>query len=227
LTSSTWFLITRFGEAQILLPAMLAMVAWLACAKASRLAGVWLACTGAAAVLTTVTKVAFLGWGIGYAPLDFTGISGHAMFAAAILPVLMRCLASAAPPRWQTAALCSGFAFALVVAVSRVTTGAHSVSESLIAFALGGVASLLTLSLAPPPPAYVLPARRVLLAALALWLVVAPAGAPPSTTHGLVTRLSLALSGHSRPHTRIEMLRHYRQETQRSMLPDPMRIGHR
>jgi membrane-associated phospholipid phosphatase len=128
LTSSTWFLITRFGEAQILLPAMLAMAAWLPCAKAGRLAWVWLACTGAAAVLTTVTKVAFLGWGIGYAPLDFTGISGHAMFAAAILPVLMRCLASAAPPRWQTTALCSGFGFALVVAVSRVTTGAHSVS---------------------------------------------------------------------------------------------------
>ena len=43
--------------------------------------------TAAAALITTVTKVAFIGYEVGYAPLDYTGISGHAMFAAAVLPV--------------------------------------------------------------------------------------------------------------------------------------------
>ena len=31
-----------------------------------------------------------IGWGIGWAPLDFTGFSGHAMFAAALMPLLLR-----------------------------------------------------------------------------------------------------------------------------------------
>lgn len=222
-----WFTITRFGEAQVLLPAMLLMALWLVHAKATRLALTWLGCTFAAATLTTITKVAFIGWGIGYAPLDFTGVSGHAMFAAAIFPVLLRCMAATASRRVQTVALLVGFVLALVVAVSRVTTGADSVSESVIAFVLGGAASLLTLAWAPPPPVGVLPTPRSLLVAVAVWFAVVPAQAPPSGTHGLVTRLSLALSGHNYPHTRVEMLRQYRRQQATGTLHEPIQVSQR
>ena len=42
-----------------------------------------------AAILVTATKIAFMGFGWGIARIDFTGLSGHAMLAAAIYPVLV------------------------------------------------------------------------------------------------------------------------------------------
>ena len=42
---------------------------------------------------------------------------------------------------------------------------------------------------------------------LALWLGITPVGAPASNTHGIVTRLSLALSGRAQPYTRSDMWR--------------------
>jgi hypothetical protein len=41
-----------------------------------------------AATLVTATKMAFMGFGWGIASIDFTDMSGHAMLAAAIYPVL-------------------------------------------------------------------------------------------------------------------------------------------
>ena len=74
-----WGQITRLGEAQILLPAMALALLWLWRQAGGRpLAVAWLLATGVAASITTVSKVAFLGFGIGHAPLDFTGFSGHA-----------------------------------------------------------------------------------------------------------------------------------------------------
>ena len=85
-----WGQITRLGEAQILLPAMALALVWLWRQAGGRpLAVAWLLATGVAASITTVSKVAFLGFGVGHAPLDFTGFSGHAMFAAALMPVLV------------------------------------------------------------------------------------------------------------------------------------------
>ena len=43
---------------------------------------------------TTASKVAFIGWGLGLSALDFTGISGHAMIASAVYPLLLGTLAA-------------------------------------------------------------------------------------------------------------------------------------
>ena len=56
------------------------------------------------------------------------------------------------------------------------------------------------------------PLPRTLLAGVALWLVITPAGAPPSQTHDWVTRLSLTVSGHTKPYTRRDMWRNYRKQ---------------
>jgi membrane-associated phospholipid phosphatase len=202
-----WFTITRLGEAQILLPAMLAMALWLIHrSNAKRVVVLWLGLTAIAAMITTATKVAFIGWGVGLAELNFTGISGHAMFATAVLPVLARACASTADDHWHRPSLLFGYALAVVVTISRVATGAHSVSEAIVGFALGGAASAAVLALAAMPHT---PLPRTLLAGGALWLVVTPAGAPPSRTHDWVTQLSLAVSGHSKPYTRHDMWRSY------------------
>lgn len=204
-----WRLITRLGEAQILLPPLLAVLAWFAWRlRAWNVAATWLACIAVATLITTATKVAFLGWGIGCAALDFAGISGHAMFAAAVLPVLAAA-GSSTTPRWQPVVVAAAYLFAILIAGSRLVVGAHSPSEALAGVALGAAASGVALWRAEAPHTH---APKMLLAGTLVWLTLGPAGAPPSPAHGLVTRLSLALSGHSRPYTRQMMMERYRLE---------------
>jgi membrane-associated phospholipid phosphatase len=198
-------LFTRLGEAQILLPAMAAALVWLALAPRTRpLATAWLGATAAAVLLTTATKVAFIGFEVGYAPLDYTGVSGHAMFAAVVLPVLARIGAGRSPRPWPRVAIAAGYVLAAGIAFSRVETRAHSISEAVLGFVIGGLASALALRGTQAPEA---PTPAWLGAALVAWLLLLPAGAPPSRTHDWVTTLSLRASGRPLPYTRSAMHR--------------------
>jgi membrane-associated phospholipid phosphatase len=210
---AAWALLGRLGEAQLLLPAMAATVLWLLRTPANRpLAAAWVAAVLAAALLTTASKVAFIGWEVGYAPLDFSGLSGHAMFAAAVLPVLMRVAAGRAAPPWPRLAIAAGYLLALGIAVSRLKTGVHSVADIAPGFVLGALASAaamrLTHAAEAPTPAW-------LGAALAAWLLVLPFNAPASRSHDWVTALSLQVSGRDKPYTRWQMRRAHRIETLR------------
>jgi membrane-associated phospholipid phosphatase len=212
-TNGAWSLVTRLGEAQILLPAMFVALLWLVLlARTPRTALWWLAGTAVVALITTATKVAFFGYGLGYAPLDFTGISGHAMFAAAVLPVLAGLLAGGTTPRWRMAAIGAGYLLGALIAYSRLKVGAHSQSEALAGMLLGSLASALALS------AHRLPDMRPPLwlgAGLLLWMLSLPVGAPPSPTHGWVVRLSLAVSDRAEPYSRRAMHRDHRREMKR------------
>ena len=200
-----WWLVTRLGEAQLLLPAMALALVWMARTPATRpLAASWLLAALVATLVTTASKVAFIGWEIGDATLDFTGFSGHSMFAALVLPVLVRIAAASAPLPWPRFAVVLGYALAAVVAVSRVTTHAHSVSEAVLGFVLGGAASALALRGAQAPT---LPAPRWWVAVVLAWLLVLPFEAPPPRTHDWVTALSLKLSGRAVPYTRHDLHR--------------------
>ena len=249
LTPSFWHQLTRLGEAQLLLPALLLATVWLARRPGGgRPAVGWLAATSIAALLTTATKVAFIGYGIGYAPLDFTGISGHAMFAAAVLPPLVLLAGSAGAGvgagvgagagvgtgvRAGTGAgggagqgdaaqrrclLVAGYLLAGAVAVSRVMVGAHSWSEVVAGAALGALSSGVVLASSRMPAARL---ARWLPVALAAWGLVAVAAAPRSVTHDLVTRLALAQSGRAQPYHRWEMQRDHwlRQPRNDHLLP--------
>lgn len=141
-----WPLLTRLGEAQILLPAALVAAFALQRRPEGRpLALWWLLLIATAALLTTASKVAFIGWGIGWPELNFTGISGHAMFAAAVYPLLLGTLASRLPPLARQLAIGAGCALALLVGLSRIKVGAHSGSEVLAGLLVGAVASALAL----------------------------------------------------------------------------------
>ncbi|WP_428421198.1 phosphatase PAP2 family protein [Methylibium sp.] len=200
-----WHWFTRFGESGIVIPMALSTALWWWWATPSRrplLA--WLALLGSAAFLTLVTKVAFMGWGLGSVSLDFTGLSGHAMLAAAIYPVLLRTLCSpvAVPPRW---AIGAGYALAALVSLSRVIIGAHSGSEVVLGFAVGAAASATALALETrqPPP---IP-RHWLWLGLAAWLTLMPVVAAPSGTHGMVQRLAKKLSDRDQLYTRADLHR--------------------
>lgn len=199
-----WHLITRLGEAPILLPAaLLAALALLRQAQTRPIAKHWLLALLMAASLTTATKLAFIGWGIGIRALNFTGISGHAMFAASIYPCLLAVMASRLPLFVQRLAVGAGLALALTVGLSRIEVGAHSLSEVVSGLLLGGLVSavaLLPFGLPRRTMGFMLPA------VVGLWLVLTPVHTPPMQTHSYVIRLSLALAGIQVPHTRAELL---------------------
>lgn len=205
-----WHLLTRLGEMQILLPAALLALLWLLRQAASRrLATGWLVLLLASTLLTAASKIAFMGWGIGSAELNFTGISGHAMLASAIYPLLLGTLASYASPIGQRLAIGSGFALALLVGISRLEVGAHSVSEVLAGLLLGSAVSAAAIALSSLPRNVMGPLVPVLMAG---WLLLMPMHAPPSQTHGWVTRLALQLSGRAVPYTRASLLRATRHD---------------
>jgi membrane-associated phospholipid phosphatase len=195
-----WYFASRLGEAQILLPAAILAAGTLLLRHNGRsLAWWWMSFLVTAITLTTASKVAFMGWGLGWAALDFTGISGHAMFAAAVYPVLAATLAARAKPDSQRVAIAGGYALALLVGVSRLMLGVHSTSEVLAGLLLGGAASALPLACARLPTRSIGPLIPV---AVATWLMVMPIQAPASQTHSWVTRMSLMLSGRNEPYTR-------------------------
>ncbi len=205
---AAWQLFTRLGEAQLLLPAA-AVVVWLllreraaATGNAPRgLALQWLLRLAAAAALTTASKLAFIGWGLGSAALDFTGISGHTTFATATYPLLLAAAVPAAWPLARQAGALAGLALGLAVGLSRLMVDAHTVSEVLAGVLVGGWAGVLALRLGALRPRF----SAALAPLIGLWFVTAPAYAPPSQSHALVTRLALALSGHNTPYTRQQL----------------------
>ena len=205
-----WHLLTRLGEAQILLPAAaLTLLALLMRASTRRLALIWMALIILAAVITTASKVAFIGWGIGWADINFTGVSGHAMFAAAIYPVLMITFFSG---RWRGAhrlSLALGCALALVVGLSRIEVGAHSWSEVLAGWAVGGAVSVVALALSETSAILVRPIVPVLLLA---WVAVMPFKLHASPTHSFVIRLAVAMSGNETPFQRSDLLHPARRQ---------------
>jgi len=210
-----WSLFTRLGEAQILLPALLAACALLVWRGGARFAWVWLVAIAASTLLTTASKVAFIGFGWGWPGLDFTGISGHAMFAAAIWPPLLWLCAQPLPPRWRVAGWLAGAALALLVGVSRLVVHAHSLSEVVAGALLGGaVSALLLWAVAQSSPRRWSPlvrwpsgalARGLPLALLA-WVLLSVTTAAPSRSHDWVTRLALVSSGRSAPFLRGQWL---------------------
>ncbi len=214
-----WHGVTRMGEGPILLPAAL-LAAWLLVRQRDnrRTAGIWLVSLGAAMFFTLASKFAFMGWGLGWAALDFSGVSGHAMMAASVYPVLFAVLIPAppGPGRWCTAG--AGMALAVLVGASRLFVGAHSWSEVLAGLALGGVVTAVVLSGSSMAFGTVRSQSRVSLAstlaaplAIVIWLTMMPAFGPSINSHSVITEWSLCLSGRSAPYTRGEMLREWRQ----------------
>lgn len=198
---SHWHLVSLFGESAFLLPCAAFLYLWLAWRGAPASARHWLFAFVPAALLVLLSKLAFLGWGIGSESLNFTGFSGHAMMAASILPVM---LYLAAPVGWQRlawVAASAGVGLACLVGVSRLALHAHSVSE-----VAGGLAVGLSVSLpfilrraTPHGPLAMVLAGVALASALAM-----PAAGAVGATHTMIQQLAMFLSGRDRPFQRGE-----------------------
>jgi hypothetical protein len=206
-------LLTRLGEIQILLPLSLLSALWLwrqswlhQMPAQALLARRWIFCFGVAIALTGASKLAFFGWGLGIAAWDFTGISGHAMASAAVLPVLTGLALVGRTAVQRHLGIGLGFCLAALIAYSRLKVGAHSPAESLAGFLLGGLVSLLSLRLLAELRPGKAPMLGWPLGLLALLLLM-PLGAPKARTHDWVIQLSLQLSGRAQPFVRRDLHR--------------------
>lgn len=187
-----WEGLSSLGDSRVLLP--LSAVLLLSLAVPQRpLKWRWAVMIAAVALLTLASKIAFMGWGVGIASLDFTGISGHAAMSSTIYPTamwLLACGRSQRPWAWTLA----GIGLALAIAVSRLPLHAHSLSEIVAGLALGLLATATVLwNRGLRAGARII---RVSSAALAITIAAAvPLLLADLHTHDLVKSLATGLSG--------------------------------
>jgi membrane-associated phospholipid phosphatase len=194
-----WTTITQFGAAVIMLPAAIAITLWLAASDARRLTLCWIGLFGIAAALVTLTKIAFVGWGVGIAGLDFTGVSGHTTFAMAVIPTLLYLAVPSTAPLWRALAALAGIVFALLIGISRLTLHLHSLSEVVLGCVLGLAVSLSFLRLARNHRMPRLPGAAAIGCIVAL---IAGLYAQAAPTQHWIEHVALYLSGHEQPFRR-------------------------
>jgi len=199
LSFHTWYSITRFGGAGLALPLAIAIALWLAFGYSWRMSMLWLATIGAAIGVVTITKLAFLGWGVGIRELDFTGLSGHAMLSSAVYPVAMFLVLLSTRPAVRFAGVLLGVAAGLAVGLSRVVLDAHSPSEAITGCIVGALAALLFIRAAWNLEPGRLSALPVAVSLVALTIALHDVRVP---TQRWVTHIALKVSGHDRPFVR-------------------------
>jgi len=194
-----WFSITRLGGAGLTLPLAVAIALWLALGYSWRLAAGWLGIVGAAALVVTLTKIAFLGWGVGVREWDFTGVSGHAMLSTAVYPVAFFLTLLPARGSVRLLGVVCGMAAGVAVGLSRVVLSAHSPSEAVAGCIVGALSAVLFVWWAwdakPGKLSAVPVAVSLLMLAVALHDVRVP-------TQHWITHIALHLSGRDRPFIR-------------------------
>jgi membrane-associated phospholipid phosphatase len=194
-----WLKITSFGDTVVMMPAAVAIIAWLVIGRAWRMAFWWSVLFTIGLALVVVTKIAFIGWGIGIRSLDFTGISGHAMRAAAVIPIICYLLLQKSSPGTRALGIFFGLMLGALISFSRIVVHAHSVSEAVAGFLLGAIISLgfiwISRSLEKPT------LNRWLIA-ITMIALLPTSNAKPAPTQSWMNGVALYLSGHDRPYDR-------------------------
>ncbi len=126
LADSAWALPLALGMAL----ALVAQAQW-------RSALVWLVSLGCAVLLIMSGKMAFDLFGWSLPRWQFYNISGHAMFASALYPVLGGFLTAGLGRGWRILGIGAGLAFALTMAVALVWRLDHTLSETVLGAAVG------------------------------------------------------------------------------------------
>lgn len=198
-----WALLSFLGDSALMLPAALLITLWLGVRRETRpLAWRWMFAIGLGGGLVAASKIAFMGWGLGSAPLDFTGFSGHTALSTSVWPVLLWLSSSrcGTPVRWGFVA--SGWLLAAAIGISRLVLDAHSLAEVIFGFALGFLVSAYFLSLRQPAAR---PHFRSTLLMACLVLPTLIAWRAPAPTQDLLELVAVRLAGIKTPYTREDL----------------------
>ncbi|MDM0115764.1 phosphatase PAP2 family protein [Variovorax sp. J22R133] len=201
-----WRTLTWLGDSGLLLPAALLIALWLASSRKTwPTAALWVALFGSASVLILATKLAFLGWGIGSARWNFTGISGHTAISTSVWPVALWLVASRMGHRIRMTLALAGWLLAAVIGVSRLALYAHSASEVVTGFVLGTVVAGTFLVVQHRMPH---PVLRGTLVALSLLLPLSyQTPGHPAPTQDALESMAVRLAGIEHPYTREDLFR--------------------
>lgn len=203
--NSFWLIATGFGDSAFLLPAALGIAIWLSIDRGTRPAAVqWVLLFGACGLVVMLSKLAFMGWGIGSARFDFTGFSGHTALATSVWPVVFWLVALRRAPFVRVAAAASGWVWAVFIGASRLALEVHSTAEVAAGAALGTLASASFLRLQWHRSMQVRTPRWLALG-LVLPLLFLIVGRPAPTQYAL-ERLAVWMAGIERPFTRSDLL---------------------
>jgi membrane-associated phospholipid phosphatase len=194
-----WNGLSVMGSLAVTGPVGLAIAVWLLAGKSWRLTLGWIMLFGLGMAMVVLTKVAFIGWGLGLRSIDFAGISGHAMRAAAVYPVAAFLAARSSPSTPRRLALAVGVILSALIAVARVKVDTHSASEAISGCLLGLAVAAAFIWMARSEDH--LPLSRMLVLLCSPVLLVAPR-VEPMPTELWMTELALYLSGHQQPYTR-------------------------
>lgn len=194
-----WYSITRLGGAGLTLPLALTIALWLALGYTWRLALTWLGILAGAISIVALTKIGFLGWGVGVRAWDFTGVSGHAMLSTAVYPAGFFLMLLPTRRTIRLAGIALGLAAGVAVGLSRVVLDAHSPSEAVAGCVVGALAAALFIRLAWNARASKLSAVPVAVSLLMLTVALHDVRVP---TQRWITHVALHLSGRDRPYIR-------------------------
>jgi membrane-associated phospholipid phosphatase len=195
----SWTTITDFGDSAAMLPAAMVIGLWLVIGGAWYRALAWALAFTVGTSVVIASKVAFIGWGYGIRSLDFTGVSGHAMLATAILSAGFYLVGEDLRRGIRLAGVATGMAGGFLIGISRLELQVHSVSEVLAGCLLGGMVSGLFIAVARHFPRPVVPAVA---GGGALLLLLVALHGDKAPTQDWITHLAAALSGQPVPYTR-------------------------
>ncbi|WP_312828450.1 phosphatase PAP2 family protein, partial [Pantoea anthophila] len=196
-----WKTLTYFGDSMLLIPTAVIIALILPWKSDNRLTVFyWIVAFGLAGLTVSLSKILFLGFGIGSARFNFTGFSGHSAMSATLWPVMLWLISGRWPALLRVAAIGVGYLIPLMVGFSRLVIHAHSKSEVATGLLLG-----FTLS-----TAFLISQRRTALkgfswpqigAALLVPFVLMSHGRV-ATTQQFLERFSASLAGLEKPYTR-------------------------
>jgi membrane-associated phospholipid phosphatase len=200
---SPWVLLSGLGSANVTIALALAFGLFLVTRGDYRMARWWCFLFFVTLGVVGATKLAFVGWGVAFDGLDFTGASGHAARAAAVYPVLFFILAKHHGTGMQRFALGAALFLAAAVACSRIARQVHTPSEVIAGLGIGSLAAAAYVRLAAA-------GEQIRSRQLAQWLGIAAVCAislPAVPTQAWLVHAGMVLSGRQAPYTRHDLLR--------------------
>lgn len=188
-----WMQITSVADAVVTIPAAATIAAWLIVGRAWHMAALWCVLFISGLGIVVATKIAFIAWGVGISAIDFMGMSGHAMRAMAVFPVILYLILLKSPARIRTSGVVFGIFIGLLVSVSRLALNVHSPSEVITGAALGGAVSMgfIWVSRTLTEPSL---SRSII--ALGLCVLLPTSYASPAPTNQWMNAVASYLSGH-------------------------------
>lgn len=194
-----WHLLSMAGSLAVTGPIGAAIAIYLIAGKQWRLTLAWAMLFGIGMALVVVTKMAFMGWGLGVESVEFAGFSGHAMRAAAVYPVAGYLVLRSTGRYARYVGAVIGVILAVLISISRVPTLAHSVSEVVTGAVLGLLVAGAFIHFASREHRWAL---SRMLAVLCVPIVLVAPNVEPIPAEDWITRVALKLSGRDHPYTR-------------------------